>query len=125
MQVQLNSDKHIVGSPDLHNTIEHILLTELKYLADDITRVEVHLNDENSIKHGSNDKRCQLEARIAGMQPISTEHRAPSFQLAVSGAAVQLAAAVKNVIGKAHTNHNSRATIRHMNQSSDDTGEQA
>lgn len=114
MQVQLNSDKNIVGSPGLQEHVQNLLEQELKHLAKEITRVEVHLNDENSAKSGADDKRCLLEARVARMQPISTEHRAETIDLAINGAAQQLVRAVKNALGKADTTSRQRVSIKHM-----------
>lgn len=114
MQIQLNSDKNVVGSPDLQAYVEQVLSQQLKHLADRVTRIEVHLNDVNSSKSGGDDKRCQLEARISGMQPISVEHRAESIDLALNGASEQLARALKNVQGKADATSKSRESIRRM-----------
>lgn len=108
MQIQLNSDKHIVGSPDLSAKIEQKLRQTLKHLASEVTRIEVHLSDENSIKGGINDKRCLLEARVAEMKPIATEHHAETIDQAVNGAAEQLARALKSAIEKAQSNNKQR-----------------
>jgi hypothetical protein len=122
MQVQLNSDKNIVGSPGLQDHVQKLLEQELKHLAKEITRVEVHLNDENSSKSGSDDKRCLLEARVARMQPISVEHRAATIDLAINGAAEQLSRAVKNALEKIDTTAKRRVSIKHMDI--DQAGEQ-
>ena len=100
MQVQLNTDKHIVGSPRLLERVEHILQQELKHLTEELTRIEVHINDENSLKGGDNDKRCLLEARTGGLPPITAEHRAESVDLALRGAAEQLGRVIKSSLGK-------------------------
>ncbi|HVL75014.1 MAG TPA: HPF/RaiA family ribosome-associated protein [Noviherbaspirillum sp.] len=114
MQIQLNTDKHVVGSPSLQERVEQMLEQELKHLSDRITRIEVHLNDVNSAKAGDDDKRCQLEARLAGANPISVEHRAPNMELAIAGAAEQLARALANLQGKAEASSKRRESIRHM-----------
>lgn len=36
-----------------------------------ISRVEVHLSDEDGKKGGQNDKRCMMEARLDGRQPAA------------------------------------------------------
>ena len=63
MQIQLNTDNHLVGSDDLALQLEAEVRTAPVRFADRITRVEVHLNDLNSDKAGSADKRCMMEAR--------------------------------------------------------------
>jgi len=105
MQIQLNTDKHIVGSPELKTRVESMLRQELKNLVDDITRIEVHLNDENSLKGGAIDKRCLLEARVAGMQPVSAQHRAATVELAINGAAEQLGRVLRSTLEKARDSH--------------------
>ncbi len=100
MQIQLNSDNHIKGSPALQQSVETILEQSLKHLANDLTRVEVYLNDENSTKGGASDKRCMLEARVTGSAPIAVEHKAPSMDQAVRGAADQLVRALKSTLDK-------------------------
>lgn len=100
MQIQLNTDNHITGSAGLQERAAQILAQELKHLANDITRIEIHLNDENSSKSGALDKRCLLEARVAGLAPIATEHHADTLTLAMQGAAEQLARAVKSALDK-------------------------
>jgi ribosome-associated translation inhibitor RaiA len=100
MQIQLNSGNHITGSPALQQSVEAILEQELKHLTDELTRIEVHLNDENAAKGGDNDKRCMLEARVTGLQPVTVEHKAETMDLAVRGAAAQLTRALKNTLDK-------------------------
>ncbi len=100
MQIQLNSDRHITASPALQQSVEAILGQSLKHLATELTRVEVHLNDENSSKGGASDKRCLLEARVNGQQPVTVEHKAANMDQAVRGAADQLTRALKNTLDK-------------------------
>jgi lipid II:glycine glycyltransferase (peptidoglycan interpeptide bridge formation enzyme) len=111
MLIQLNTDNHITATSNLQQRAEQILQQELKHLAKEITRVEVHLNDEKNSKAGVNNKRCLLEARVAGSQAITTEHRADTLTLAMQGAAEQLARAVKSSFDKQH-HEKSRETIR-------------
>lgn len=100
MQIQLNSDNHVVGSEALASRVESELRTALDRFSDRITRVEVHINDVNSDKGGSSDKRCMIEARAAGQQPISVEHQAATITLAMSGATDKLVRAFASKFGK-------------------------
>ncbi len=121
MQIQLNTDKHIVGSPELQTRVESMLRQELKHLANDITRIEVHLNDENSLKGGASDKRCQLEARVAGMQPVSAQHHAPSVELAIIGAAEQLGRTLRSTLDKARDSRQRAPGLKRTGQDTDET----
>ncbi|PWF48495.1 HPF/RaiA family ribosome-associated protein [Massilia glaciei] len=121
MQIQLNSDNRITGSPELLERVQADLEHELKHVASAITRVEVHLNDVNGAKGGEADKRCLLEARIKGAQPVAVESRAATIEQAISTAAGQLSRAIKTNLGKSDTAEKRGASIRHLRP--DDEGE--
>jgi len=72
MIIQINTDSNIEGNSELAQQLKALLENSLERFGDKITRVEVHLSDDNSNKKfGKNDKRCLLEARLAGLQPLS------------------------------------------------------
>jgi len=100
MQIQFNTDNHILGSEDLGVHLEGKVRAALDRFADRITRIEVHLNDLNGHKAGGDDKRCMMEARIAGRQPLSVSHDAPAIALAIDGAAAKLNRTLESVFGK-------------------------
>ena len=100
MQIQINSDHHIVASPELAGRIQTLLRDALDRYSDRITRVEVHLNDLNSVKGGSNDKRCLIEARLAGLGPVDVNHEAPNLEVAIDGAMEKLERAIEHKLGK-------------------------
>jgi ribosome-associated translation inhibitor RaiA len=100
MQIQINSDHHITGSPELAARVQALVRDTLDRYSDRITRVEVHLNDLNSVKGGSNDKRCLMEARIGGVGPISVNHEADSLNLAIDGAMEKLERAIEHKLGR-------------------------
>ncbi len=84
---------------------EHInerLGKELAHIADRITRVEVHLHDDNgSEKSGPQDKRVIMEARPAGRQPLAVEHKGDNMIQVISDGAGKLARALKHAFDKA------------------------
>lgn len=64
MKIQVNTDRNLDGSAELITQVAATLEGALSRFSNRITRVEVHLSDENgSQKSGSSDKRCVLEAR--------------------------------------------------------------
>ena len=111
MKIQLNSDKHISVSTKHSVRIEKKLQQKLKHFVKEITRIEVHLSDENSVKGGIDDKRCLLEARVAKIKPISTEHHASTIDQAVSGASEQLVNALRNRLEKIQSNNRQNKTV--------------
>ena len=71
MTIQLNAGKDLNIQEAFGEKLEDMLTEELSRFSEHITRLEVHLSDENGIKDGQNDKRCLLEARLEGRQPIA------------------------------------------------------
>jgi ribosome-associated translation inhibitor RaiA len=100
MQIHVNTDRHIHGGEDLHERVQGMVQDAISHLGDRITRIEVHLSDENSDKRGENDKRCMLEARLAGMQPLAVTHQAETLAQAIDGAAEKLERALEHALGK-------------------------
>jgi ribosome-associated translation inhibitor RaiA len=100
MQIQVNSDNHIQGSKRLEEWVRTTIESTLERYEEDLTRVEVHLRDENGDKPGPHDLRCQLEARPKGHQPISVTHKADTLEQAIDGAAIKLESALEHMFGK-------------------------
>ncbi len=101
MLVQVNTDHNIAGDTAMIQEVEATIQGTLARFSDRITRVEVHLSDENSDKKGGGeDKRCLLEARVIGLQPISVSHRAATVIQAVEGAADQMERSLDSTVGR-------------------------
>jgi ribosome-associated translation inhibitor RaiA len=100
MHIQINTDKNIDGSDAFADQMKVIVESTLNRFVEHITRVEVHLSDENSDKAGINDKRCLMEARLEGRQPIAVTHQAANLDLAVQGAAGKLKNMIESNLGR-------------------------
>ena len=101
MKIQINTDKNIPGNEALTHSVETILEQVLARFSDQITRIEVHLSDENSAaKAGMVDKRCLLEVRLAGRQPASVSEQAQTVEQAVRGAAQKMLSSLESEMGK-------------------------
>lgn len=111
MQIQVNTDDNVEGRDELAQRVEAEIRDALDRFSDHITRVEVHLSDENSDKSGGSDKRCLMEARLAGRQPIAVSHQAGSLDEAFSGAAEKLKRSLDSTLGRLK-DHKGRASIR-------------
>lgn len=111
MQVQLNTDKNIQGDEALAAWAESELKDKLARFREHITRVEVHLSDTNAGRGGAQDKRCTLEARLAGRQPVAVTHDAGKTAEAVHGAIDKLLRALDTALGRARDAHG-RDTLR-------------
>lgn len=101
MQVQVNTDKAITHDASLDDHVEGVVRSALERFGEQVTRVEVHLGDNNSShKSGPNDKRCMMEARVAGIPPIAVTDQAGDLRQAISGASSKLVRALDTAIGK-------------------------
>ncbi len=100
MQILVNTDHNIEGSEDLAAHVRGVVEHALGRFHDRVTRVAVHLRDENSVKGGEDDQACTMEARLEGRPPTVATHRAPTRELAVSGAADKLKRAIENTLGR-------------------------
>ncbi len=100
MTIQINTDKNLSVHKAFEAQLDSLLSEELSRFSEHITRLEVHLSDENGNKQGLNDKRCMIEARLEGRQPIAVTDRANDYDLAVSGAIEKLKASLDTIVGK-------------------------
>lgn len=101
MTIQFNTDNNIAGTEDLRADLNDSISESLARFSHQITRLEVHLADENSSsKTGQNDKKCMLEARLKGMQPIAVTNVAGSIEQAVTGAVNKLKTSLDTVLGR-------------------------
>jgi ribosome-associated translation inhibitor RaiA len=101
MQVLVNTDHNIEGSADLSSHVEALVQDTLGRFTDRLTRVEVFLADENSAQKGGElDKRCTMEARPNGLQPIVVTHEAATLDQALYGAADKLEHTLKRHLGR-------------------------
>ncbi len=118
MQIQVNTDHNVEGREALVHWVESEVSHTLSRFSDHITRVEVHLSDENSNKSGGNDKRCLMEARLSAHQPLAVSYHAGSIDGAFRGAAEKLKRSLENTLGRLK-DHHGRDSIR----GNEDTGE--
>lgn len=100
MQIQVHTDHNIPGHEALVTEVEASVTNSLQRFGKQITRVEVHLTDENGNKGGADDKRCVLEARIEGHQPVVVTHQAETLKQAYTGASHKMKSALTSTLEK-------------------------
>lgn len=102
MQININTDKRIERHQGLDDHVQSVVSAAVSRFSEHITRVEVHLSDENSQKSSDGGNRCLLEARLTGYQPIAVSDHAVSLHQAISGAADKLKRAIDSALGRLH-----------------------
>jgi len=106
MFIEINTDNNIEGKERMKVYFEGQLSEALKRYDEKITHLEVQLGDENSsAKTGGDDKRCMLEARIAGLKNVAVVSHADSIEKAVGLAIPKLKNALEHAFGKVQSNH--------------------
>jgi ribosomal subunit interface protein len=96
MQIQINTAQ-VKRSDAIVQRVHKELEAALEVFKDRITRVDVHLHDDNGAKGGV-DKRCLLEARVAGQQPVAVEAATADLYDSIKQAAGKLERAIRHKI---------------------------
>ena len=102
MQINVNTDKTIDRTQGLDEHVQTVVGAAVQRFGEHITRVEVHLSDENSEKSADGGSRCTLEARVTGYQPVAVSNHAATLHQAISGAADKLKRAIDSALGRLH-----------------------
>lgn len=111
MQVQVHTDDNIQGGESLAQWITEETTAKLARFRDHVTRVEVFLTDVDAGKSGANDKRCRMEARPAGRQPVTVTGEGDKVADAFTGAIEKLMRVLDTDMGRLKDKHG-RDTIR-------------
>jgi len=109
MQIQFNTDKNVIMDEEQIASSTFLISTFssfssfssflLCFLDLDLTRLKVHLSDEDGNKDGFTIKHCMVEARLAGMKPIAATDHANTHVLAILGAIDKLKASLETISG--------------------------
>lgn len=99
MLIQFRSS-NIPISQELEQQLSGFIEKSLKRFSDRITRIEVHLEDENSQKGGKDDKRCSMEVRPDNLSPIIVTSKADNVIQAVREAADKSKASLDRALGR-------------------------
>lgn len=100
MKIQFNTDKTINGDESRQHFFSDLISKKLDRYDSHITRIEVHISDENGKKEGANDIKCLLEARFEGRQPVVVSAQEDTIEKAVSESIDKLKAALDTILGR-------------------------
>ena len=100
MQVQFNSDSSVMGTENVAERIETQVRGKLKRFEERLTRLEVHIRDENAKKGGDDDKSCTIEARPRGGDPVSVTAGASDVDKAARDASAKMVTLLDRHFGK-------------------------
>ncbi|CAM2909763.1 HPF/RaiA family ribosome-associated protein [Acinetobacter celticus] len=100
MNIEIRTDKNIQNNERLIEYVRAELNEEFQRHSERITHFSVHLSDENGDKGGSDDIKCMIEARPAGLKPVVVNHKAGKVDLAIHGAIDRLKRSLEHVFEK-------------------------
>lgn len=109
MQIQFHTGHNIEGCEALGDQVRGSVVSALDHFIDHITRVEVHLSDQNSDKKVGHDAmRCTMEARLEGHQPVAVTYQSTTISEAIDGAANKLSRLIEHILGRRHRQESRR-----------------
>lgn len=100
MIIQINSDKSVEWEKRSTDFFSDQITEALERFKSQITRIEVHLKDENGMKDGISDINCMIEARLEGRKPIAVNSKADTKELAVTSAIDKIKSSIETILGK-------------------------
>jgi ribosome-associated translation inhibitor RaiA len=105
MVIQFDIAHSINANDAFRAPLIEMLNEKLDRFDKNISHLEVHLSDEDGPKKGVNDKRCLLEAHIAGMPHVVVTNHSDSYKQAVDGAAHKLIGSLNSIHGRLEHDH--------------------
>jgi len=100
MQINVNTDNTIDKHQGLDDHVESVVRSSIGRFGDHVTRVDVHLSNENKEKKADGGQYCMMEARVSGYAPVVVHEHAADLHQAVQNAGGKLARALDSAIGR-------------------------
>ncbi len=100
MIVHVQTDAKIAGGEAVEAMVQEVVETSLSRFRERLTRVEVHLTEETGHEHKRDDKRCLMEARLEGHQPLVVTQHSSTTTEAVDAAAEKLGRLLDHTMGR-------------------------
>ncbi|MBK9685596.1 MAG: HPF/RaiA family ribosome-associated protein [Betaproteobacteria bacterium] len=88
------------GAESLAAWVETELKRKLARFRDQITRIEVHLSDINGERVGGGEKRCLLETRLTGRQPVAVATTPTRWPTPCTARPTKILRALDSALGK-------------------------
>ncbi|RKD12864.1 hypothetical protein BCY91_11525 [Pelobium manganitolerans] len=101
MIIQVNTDNHIQGKEELNTYVNNLFNEKLQRFDSYLTRIEVHLSDENGGgKAGADDKKCNIEARLENLDPIFISSQSDDISKALHDGLAKIKRAIEHQLDK-------------------------
>lgn len=120
MDIQVHTDHNIEGSSELQAYVTDVISDNFDRYKNAITRVVVHLSDENAGKISDNDKKCLIEARIANHRPVVVSHNANNIHQAIQASCDKLLRSLDTMVGKMTDRSSARDFVTEQDEEDED-----
>jgi ribosome-associated translation inhibitor RaiA len=100
MQINVNTDRTIASHQGLDEHVESVVRSSIDRFSEQITRVDVHLSNENREKGADGGNYCMMEARVSGYQPVVVHEHSAELHQSIKNAGSKLARALDSAIGR-------------------------
>ncbi|MCH5715739.1 hypothetical protein [Niabella hibiscisoli] len=100
MIIQLHADRSLSIHEEYALKLNGVIARELDRFAELLTRVELHLADENAQRKTKEDKKCTIEAKLKSKHPVTVTSHGNTYDNAVTGAVQKLKASLDTIVGK-------------------------
>ena len=100
MQINVNTDNTIDKHQGLDDHVESVVQSSIGRFSDQVTRVDVHLSNENKQKKADGGQYCMMEARVSGYAPVVVHEHSADLHQAVQNAGSKLARALDSALGR-------------------------
>ncbi len=100
MDIIINTDHSLDSSDKMISYFKEEITKELKNFSDIITRVELHITDENGPKTNLDNIKCKIEARLKGRQPLVVSGKADKVEKAISSCTSKMKSVLNTKVGK-------------------------
>jgi hypothetical protein len=105
MTIQINTDHNVYENESEITSLKKLVQSSLEKYSEHITRIEIHLSDENGNKKGVKDKRCMLEARLEGRQPIAVVSYENTIVEALNDAIKKITSSLNTILEQIKSRH--------------------
>ena len=98
MQINFNTDNNIKTGERHITYFSDYIKEALNRFSSHITRVDIHVSDENGPKEGKDDIKCVIEVKLEGLKPVVVTSHADEPETAIKTAPDRLKSAVGSVV---------------------------
>ncbi|MGH8852668.1 MAG: HPF/RaiA family ribosome-associated protein, partial [Telluria sp.] len=84
----------------LDEHVQSVVQGSIGRFGEQVTRVDVHLSNENKEKQADGGNNCMMEARVSGYQPIVVNEHSADLHQSVKNAGAKLARALDSALGR-------------------------